>query len=97
MATGSIMEIMVMDGSHTSKISGLIILMATGLIPIMAGPGFQIIIGAGHHFIMADGYKITAMAGFGFRVINGLPLGLHGEAAVITMAGPHLAREWILT
>src|SRR5690242_15069803 len=97
MATGSIMEIMVMDGFHTSKISGLIIPMVTGLIPIMAGHGFQITTGVGHLFIMGDGYKISAMAGYGFRVINGLRHGLPGEAAVIIMDGPHLAREWILT
>src|SRR5690242_3808425 len=95
MATGSIMEIMGMDGFHTSKIFGLIILMATGLIPIMVGRGFQIIIGVGHLFITEDGYTISVMVGYGSQDINGLPHGLRGEVEVITMVGLHLAREWI--
>ncbi len=52
---------------------------ATGLIQITAGHGFQIIIGAGRHFTMAAGLMKEGMAGIGFRVMNGLLPGLHGD------------------
>ena len=53
----------------------------------MAGHGHQIIAGDGHPFIMADGISIIIMAGSGYREMNGVRPGYHGEEPKVIMVG----------